>query len=399
MNPQNPVILCVDDEEANLKLLENILVPRGYAVVSAASGKDALLKIKSQAIDLVLLDIIMPGMDGFEVCRQIKEDPKLRNIPVIMITVLTAKKDRIRGIEAGADEFLSKPFDQTEVLARIKILLRVKELDDERKRAESQKETAFEALQKSHNELDRQVRERTAELAQANEILQADIIKRKRIEEKLMDSLAEKELLLKEVHHRVKNNLMTIIGLIKMQERKTDDKTFNNLLLELEGRVRAMALVHESLHKSDNLAHIDLQSYIETLCAQIHAQIGADRDIRFRVQAAGVDVSLEIAVPVGLILNELITNAYKHAFPGGNARFGADSCEIAVMVKNEGGILTMSVADNGVGLPKDLKWEKADSLGLKLIKMLSAQLNGSIELERNSGTTFQLRFAHAAATG
>ena len=104
MNSQNPVILCVDDEEANLKLLENILVPRGYAVVSAASGKDALALMKNQTIDLVLLDIMMPGMDGFEVCRQIKNDQHLRNIPVIMITALTAKRDRVRGIEAGAEE-------------------------------------------------------------------------------------------------------------------------------------------------------------------------------------------------------------------------------------------------------------------------------------------------------
>ncbi len=190
MNSQNPIILCVDDEEANLKLLENILVPRGYTVVSAASGKDALLKIKSQTIDLVLLDIMMPGMDGFEVCRQIKEDQKLRNIPVIMITVLTAKQDRIRGIEAGAEEFLSKPFDQTEALARIKILLKVKELNDDRERAE-------EALQKSHDELDCQVQERTAELAQANEILQADITERKRRE-------AEGEILLQDLGERVK---------------------------------------------------------------------------------------------------------------------------------------------------------------------------------------------------
>ena len=111
MNQLKPVILCVDDEEANIKLLEDILVPRGYTVVSAASGKDALLKIKSQVIDLVLMDIIMPGMDGFEVCRQIKEDQKLRNIPVIMVTVLTSRQDHVRGIEAVAEEFLSKPFD------------------------------------------------------------------------------------------------------------------------------------------------------------------------------------------------------------------------------------------------------------------------------------------------
>jgi PAS domain S-box-containing protein len=188
MNPLKPVILCVDDEDANLKLLEKLLVPRGYIVVRAVSGKDALVKIKSQAIDLVLLDIIMPGMNGFEVCRQIKEDQKLRNIPVIMITASIAKQDRILGIEAGAEEFLSKPFDLAEVLARIKMLLKMKKLDDERKLAESQKEDALAALQNSHDELDRRVQERTAELAQANEMLQADIIKRKQIEKTLKKS-------------------------------------------------------------------------------------------------------------------------------------------------------------------------------------------------------------------
>ncbi len=125
----NSCILCVDDVEANLELLESILVPRGYDVVAAASGKDALLKIRSQTIDLVLLDVMMPEMDGFEVCRQIKEDQTHRNIPIIMITALTAKEDRIRGIEAGAEEFLSKPFDQAEVLARIKMLLKVRGLE------------------------------------------------------------------------------------------------------------------------------------------------------------------------------------------------------------------------------------------------------------------------------
>ena len=129
MNPRNPVILCVDDEPVNCELLENILVANGYEVISAANGKDALLKIKTREIDLVLLDVIMPEMNGFEVCREIKENKEFMNIPVIMITALTAKEDRIKGIEAGAEEFLSKPFDKTEVLARIKMLLKVKELE------------------------------------------------------------------------------------------------------------------------------------------------------------------------------------------------------------------------------------------------------------------------------
>ncbi len=130
MNPVSPMVLCVDDEPANLKLLENILVPRGYEVVAASNGKDALKIIKTQRIGLVLLDVMMPGMSGFEVCREIKGSGTYRNIPVIMITALNTKQDRVKGIEAGAEEFLSKPFDQAEVLARIKMLLRVKELND-----------------------------------------------------------------------------------------------------------------------------------------------------------------------------------------------------------------------------------------------------------------------------
>jgi two-component sensor histidine kinase/ActR/RegA family two-component response regulator len=390
MNPQNPVILCVDDEEANLKLLEKLLVPRGYTVVSAASGEVALQKLKNRKIDLVLLDILMPVMDGFEVCRLIKENQMLRNIPVILITVSTAKKNRIRGIKVGADEFLSKPFDQTEALARIKILLKVKKLNDECQRAEKM-------LQKDYNELERKVQERTAQLAHANEILQAEIIERKRAEERIKNSLAEKEILLKEVHHRVKNNLMTIIGLIKMQEAKADEKMFNKLLLELEGRVRAMALVHEILHKSDNLAHVDLQNYIDSLVAQIRAQFGVGRAIRFRTQTAGVDLKLDVAVAVGLILNELITNSYKFAFPEDRPRSGAGECEIVVSVKHDDGIVTLDISDNGVGLPSGVSWEKPETIGLQLIQMLSRQLNSSIELDRARGTAFHLKFAPSSA--
>ena len=108
MNPRNPIILCVDDELANRELLENILVASGYEVISAANGKDALLRIKTRKIDLVLLDVMMPELNGFEVCREIKESKEFMNIPVIMITALSEKGDRIKGIEAGAEEFLCR---------------------------------------------------------------------------------------------------------------------------------------------------------------------------------------------------------------------------------------------------------------------------------------------------
>lgn len=129
---QSPVILCADDEETNIELLREMLVPNGYEVVAVTNGKDALLEIKNRAIDLVLLDINMPEIDGLEVCRQVKKDENLRGIPVIMITGLASHKDRIRGIEVGAEDYFTKPFHQEELLARIKILQKMKRLDDEK---------------------------------------------------------------------------------------------------------------------------------------------------------------------------------------------------------------------------------------------------------------------------
>ena len=130
MNQNMARILCVDDEPLNLSLLEAMLSPRGYDVVSAVNGPEALEKIQTERIDICLLDVMMPGMNGFEVCRRIKSDELHRNIPVVMITSYADKENRIRGIEAGAEDFISKPFDSTEVLARIKMLLHVKSLND-----------------------------------------------------------------------------------------------------------------------------------------------------------------------------------------------------------------------------------------------------------------------------
>ncbi|MEW6658994.1 MAG: response regulator [Thermodesulfobacteriota bacterium] len=123
-------ILLVDDEPVNVALLEAVLVSRGYEVLPARNGPEALDLVREENIDLILLDIMMPGMDGFEVCRRIKGDEYLRDIPIIMLTALHSKEDRIQGIESGADDFISKPFDQGEVLARIRMLLKMREINE-----------------------------------------------------------------------------------------------------------------------------------------------------------------------------------------------------------------------------------------------------------------------------
>jgi response regulator RpfG family c-di-GMP phosphodiesterase len=125
-----PKILCVDDEPVNLKLLHTFLTPKGYEVIPAEGGKEAIRIIQDQWIDIVLLDVMMPEVNGFEVCKWIKSSDMYRNIPVVMITALASKEHRIRGIEAGAEDFISKPIDQGEVLARIKMLLRMRDLND-----------------------------------------------------------------------------------------------------------------------------------------------------------------------------------------------------------------------------------------------------------------------------
>jgi response regulator RpfG family c-di-GMP phosphodiesterase len=129
MDPKT-VILCIDDEEINLSLLEAMLVPQGYQVLHAGNGKEALAVLKKERVDLVLLDVLMPEMNGFDTCRFIRNDETLQNIPVIMITALTSREDRIRSIETGADDFITKPFHQEEILARIKMLLKMKNLNE-----------------------------------------------------------------------------------------------------------------------------------------------------------------------------------------------------------------------------------------------------------------------------
>lgn len=131
MNQRISKILCVDDEPHNLNLLKAILLPRGYDVMTASNGPEALEIISTERIDICLLDVMMPGMNGFEVCHRIKSNDKLGNIPVVMITAYDDKRNRIQGIEAGAEDFISKPFDSAEVLARIKMLLHVESLNEQ----------------------------------------------------------------------------------------------------------------------------------------------------------------------------------------------------------------------------------------------------------------------------
>lgn len=162
MNTAKPRILCVDDEPVNLKLFEAALAPEGYEVIKAKNGKEALEIIK-EGVDIVFLDVMMPEMDGYEICRRLKENPLTQHIPIVMVTALSDKESRIRGLEAGANDFLTKPVDRTELLIRTNNLLKIKEFADFLKQhnelLDLEVKKAIEALQKSEKELKKRVKE------------------------------------------------------------------------------------------------------------------------------------------------------------------------------------------------------------------------------------------------
>jgi putative two-component system response regulator len=156
---EKPVILIVDDQPQNIELLEAYLVPQGYEVITAATGEEALGKLSGNQIDLILLDVMMPGMDGFEVTRRVRQDSLHRLLPIILVTALKETEDRVKGIEAGCDDFLSKPVDRVELLARVRSLLKVKAYND--------------LLSNYREELESEVTKRTEELKRAFEKIKA----------------------------------------------------------------------------------------------------------------------------------------------------------------------------------------------------------------------------------
>jgi PAS domain S-box-containing protein len=216
----------------------------------------------------------------------------------------------------------------------------------------------------------------------------SDITARKEAEEKLQASLAEKEVLLKEIHHRVKNNLQVISSLLFLQSRMASDPHIVDVFLDSQNRVRSMALIHEQLYRSTDFGRIDFDHYLRSLTTSIARGLRRDAaPITLRREAPEVFLSIDMAIPCGLLINELVTNAFKHAFPDGRAG------TVEVLMKNcDNGTVALTVTDDGIGLSETVNPETAESLGLKLVQMLSSQLGGTIEVNRSPGTTFRVVF-------
>ena len=214
-----------------------------------------------------------------------------------------------------------------------------------------------------------------------------DITDRKNVENKIKASLKEKEVLLKEIHHRVKNNMQVISSLLNLQSAYITDHSLLDMFKDTQNRIQSMALVHENLYHSETFAEIDFKTYINRLTDDIFRSYRVDRkNIVLVIDTKKSFLNMDIALPCGLIINELVSNALKHAFPGGKG-------EITITLSIHGKTVELKVADNGVGIPDEIDFKTTESLGLQLVTILAEeQLEGSIQLMREEGTTFVIQF-------
>ena len=533
-------ILIADDSAANLRLLSKILAGSGYTVREASDGAAALRLARAELPDLILLDVMMPFLDGFKVCQFLKSDAATRDIPVVFMTSLAETRDKVKGFRMGAADYITKPFQPEEILARVQTLLslhamrkrlearnaellrtneelasvnsalgrevekhrqvelalqeseermrtlinampdivafkdgegrwleandfdlrlfQIDEVDYRGKKdsdlaefspfyrdaflgCEESDEIAWQArkasradeiiprpdgppmvfdiiklpmfhpdgrrkglvvvgrditerkqaeatLKKYRESLEVLVKERTRELAQANASLKAEIVERERAEEKVLASLREKEILLKEIHHRVKNNLQIISTLLDLQSDYIQDKQSLRFFRESQDRIRSMALVHEKLYQTSDFISINFGDYIANLTKYLFNSYVTDPErISLILDVAPATLEIDQAIPFGLILNELVSNSLKYAFPG--ERRG----EIVVRLRTEGDVgVVLLVKDDGVGLPQGLDFENTESLGLQLVTMLVRQIRGEIVSGNEGGTSFTIAY-------
>ncbi len=213
-----------------------------------------------------------------------------------------------------------------------------------------------------------------------------DITRRKKSEVKLRQSLHEKELLLKEIHHRVKNNLMVISSLLNLQSKYIKDKAALEVFRESQHRARSMALIHTMLYQSTDLKCINFGDYITKLTSELFRTYITQDNINLNLDVGNVLLDINTSIPLGLIVNELVSNSLKHAFPQG------EEGEITVRFHKTNDHYTFQVADTGIGFPEELNYKKTNSLGMRLVNTLTDQLDGEIELDTTQGTIFTINF-------
>ncbi len=376
-----PHILIVDDDLALLQALPETLQLRmgGVTVHTTDSAEAALARIAVTDYDAIVCDIKMPGVDELALLAEIRAVRP--HTPTLLITGHGEHDLPVQALRGGAYDFMQKPIDREYFVASLHRAIQMRQLS-------RQVEEQRLALERRADALEHMLEARTRQLLEANRAKDELLALLDTAEEQIQRALNEKEILLQELHHRVKNNLQIICSLLYLQSIHTRDVQARELFAESQRRVRSMGLIHESLYRSGNLARIDVANYIHNLCTHLMHSYGVHTGrIRLDLRIDEDSLSLDVAIPCGLILNELVSNCLKHAFPAGQA--GEISIEFRSDYPRH---FVLIVGDNGVGLPAEVDIHHTDTLGLQLVSTLIHQLDGRIELDRHRGTTFTIAF-------
>jgi PAS domain S-box-containing protein len=439
-------------------------------LTKAQSGQEALMALLNQDFALLVLDIEMPGMNGWELAQIIKKRKKTEHIPIIFLTAHYAEDEHVlQGYTAGAVDYLTKPVNSAILRSKVAVFVQlcrkaaleesnralreseerahailnsalsaVVVIDSEGKITEwnAQAERMFELTRDEalgqklsetiiplrYREAHRRGLERyvaTGEGPVVNRLVElsalrrdgsefpvelsisplkrgnvvtfcgfiTDITQRKEAEALIKASLHEKEVLLKEIHHRVKNNLQVICSLLNLQSGYIRDAEALALFRESESRIRSMAMIHEKLYQSESLSRVDFAEYLSSLSSLLFATYVSNREaVRLTTHLDPMFLDIDTALPLGLIVNELVSNSLKYAYPEG--RSGVVELILRAGPENQ---YTLSVRDEGVGLPAGLEVSNTDTLGLHLVNILSAQLGATLSFESNGhGTIFEV---------
>ena len=331
-------ILLVEGNPADADMIHELLPtggPVSYQAESVTRLSAALARLAGGGIDMVLLDLGLPDSQGLATLHQLRTVAS--EIPIIVLTGNNDQELAVAAVREGAQDYLVKGQLGSSLLVR--------------------------AL--------RYARERN------------------RVELALHESLREKDVLLMEIHHRVKNNLQMMSSLLYLQAGHSDDPNVKALLQVMQNRVLSMALIHNHLYRSNNLETVDMVAYLKSLCEQLcHLLVNTPDTLQLHLDIAPVQLAIDQAIPCGLLVNELVTNALKHAFPEERA----GELRITLQPVADGQMLRLCVADNGVGLPPDFSLEHHSSTGLQVASGLAGQLGGILQIGAGTGTLFELAF-------
>jgi two-component sensor histidine kinase len=353
-------ILLVEDNEDHAYFIKRTLNDREYHVTRIADGKEAFdyMANPPHPFHVVLLDYYLPSMDGMEILEKIAGIGK--DYAFIFLTVDDSVRTAVEAMKAGAMDFLPKTPQFFDGLPAM-----------------------IEKVYALH-----QVR-----------------LEKKRLEEQVKKSLKEKELLLQEIHHRVKNNLSIIHSLLHFQAQYADRQPVETILANTRNRIRSMALVHEKLYKTQDFTRIHLPGYCHDLITYLTETFRPNPHpggsfVHFKTDVDDIHLDIDTIIPLGLIINELVTNALTHGFSGNHGEVTSGKwpgpAEIRVSIHCEPGKpdCGLVVSDNGKGLPDDFNGDRSDTLGMFIIRSLVEQLNGSIDIGAANphGTEVAIRF-------